>query len=257
MNQIVIDTHLHLDSNKYSNPSEAADALEQDRKAAGIDHCIVLHLLSQNWSKEEFSDALSDYPSLHGFVNVHPEHSNCLNDLEQAIKNLQFCGLKLHPRLQEFSIGSAPTKELVRRAGDLGVPVLIDAFPDGTHIMQGFDALSYVKLANSCPDTKIIVAHMGGHHVLDFVMLAKRVPNLYFDISYSFLYYRGSSVITDMIYGMRSMKFDRIFYGSDYPDRGLKATLDQSIALFDQHTVSALEKNKILYSNASEFFGFS
>ena len=53
------------------------------------------------------------------------------------------------------------------------------------------------------------------------------------------------------------MKFDRIFYGSDYPDRGLKATLDQSIAVFDQHTVSALEKNKILYSNASEFFGFS
>jgi predicted TIM-barrel fold metal-dependent hydrolase len=257
MTQIIIDTHLHLDANKYSNPSKAAAALDQDRQAAGIAHCIVLHLLSQNWSKEEFADALSNYPSLHGFVNIHPDHSNCLNDLEQAVKGLLFCGLKLHPRLQKFSVNNEATKMLVRKAGDLGVPVLIDAFPDGTHLMQGFDALSYGELAKSCPDTKIIIAHMGGHHVLDFVMLAKRIPNLYFDVSYSFLYYRGSSVISDMVYGMKSMKFDRVFYGSDYPDRGLKDTLDQSILIFDQHAVSEADKSKILYQNASKFFGLN
>ena len=44
--------------------------------------------------------------------------------------------------------------------------------------MQGFDALA-LQICKSCPNTKIIIAHMGGHHVIDFVMLAKRIPNLF------------------------------------------------------------------------------
>lgn len=256
MNNSVIDAHLHLDAVRFTNPMEAASALDESRQEAGISHCIVLHLISQNWSKEDFSSALSKFPALHGFVNLYPEDVNCLKDLEKAVRELEFCGLKLHPRLQRFSITTENTKRLVQKAGELNIPVLIDAFPDGTHLMQGFDALAYADLAKSCPNTKIIIAHMGGHHVIDFVMLAKRIPNLFFDISYAFLYYRGSSVIKDMIYGMRNMKFNRIFYGSDYPDRDLDTSLKQSIEIFGRYGVSETDMDKILFQNASLFFGF-
>ena len=48
-----LDAHLHLDA-VFTNPMEAASALDESRQEAGISHCIVLHLISQNWSKEDF-----------------------------------------------------------------------------------------------------------------------------------------------------------------------------------------------------------
>lgn len=252
---MIIDAHLHLDDINFNNPADAAAELEKQRIEADISHCVVLHLLAQNWSMEEFSNALKPYKRLHGMVNLNPFEKDSLEKLEFATSELNFIGLKLHPRLQKFSIFDESVVKLVEYSGHLNVPVLIDAFPDGTHLQQGFSPLHYANLANRCPNTKIIVAHMGGHYVLDFLMLAKRIPNIYFDISYSFLYYESSSIPTNMIYAMRSMKFERIFYGSDYPDRPLHQTLESSKKIFDEHNICGSLLNKVWYENASQFFG--
>ena len=114
-------------------------------------------------------------------------------------------------------------------------------------------ARAQVGVAKACPDTRIVVAHMGGHHVLDLMMLAKRIPNMYFDTSYTLLYYRGSAVIQNIVYAMRSMRFERIFYGSDYPDRSIKDTVDGSYNLLKEYGLSEDEITKILYTNAKEF----
>jgi len=254
---MTIDAHLHLDSDQFASPADAASFLDQEREKAGISHCVVLHLLAQGWSMEEFGEVLALYPKLHGMVNLNPHDKHCHKNLEQAISDMGFIGLKLHPRLQEFSIEEDSVSRLLNTAGELKVPVLIDAFPDGTHLQQGFHALKYAELAKKAPNTNIIIAHMGGHHVLDFLMLAKRIPNIYFDISYSFLYYRGSSITQNMIYAMKSMGFNRIFYGSDYPDRTLAETLKGSLEIFEDYGVVKDDLNKILYNNAASFFGFA
>ena len=251
---MIIDAHLHLDDTKYKSAHEAAAALDLERENVGISHCIVLHLLYQNWSMEEFAEALQAYPKLHGLVNLNPSDENCIEQMNTAIDELGYIGLKLHPRLQEFSIDHEDVRKLVSYCGEKNVPVLIDGFPDGTHLQRGFNAMSYANLALACPDTNIIIGHMGGHYVFDFMMLAKRILNIYFDISYSFLYYRGSSVPSDMIYAMQSMKFDRIFYGSDYPDRSLKETLEGTLEIFNGHGVEKKFMDKILFQNATEFF---
>ena len=59
---------------------------------------------------------------------------------------------------------------------------------------------------------------MGRHYVLDFLMLAKVIPNIYFDTSFSFLYYESDAVIENMVWALKSLGFDRVFYGSDYPE---------------------------------------
>jgi predicted TIM-barrel fold metal-dependent hydrolase len=50
------------------------------------------------------------------------------------------------------------------------------------------------------------------------------------------------------------MKFERIFYGSDYPDRTIFDTLKQSQKLMVEYGLNENEMSKILYSNAKEFF---
>jgi predicted TIM-barrel fold metal-dependent hydrolase len=191
------------------------------------------------------------------FVNINPNSQKAEKEFQNAIERLGFIGLKLHPRLQKFDVDSDATKRLVRLAGDLNVPVLIDAFPDGTNLMQNFNSVNYAKLALHCPKTRIIWAHMGGHYAIDFMMLAKRLPNIYMDMSYSLLYYRGSSVTQDMVYAMRSMRFERIFYGSDYPDRSLHDSLHSSIQELRNQGVNELEMKKLLESNARHFFEWS
>jgi predicted TIM-barrel fold metal-dependent hydrolase len=119
---------------------------------------------------EEVSNAISKFDNLRAFVNIHPEEIGALDKLEYAIKDLNYIGLKLHPRLQEFDLESKACSDLVKKAGELNVPVLICGFPDGTMIMRGFSPMVYANLAKECFNTHIIWAHMGGHYVLDFMM---------------------------------------------------------------------------------------
>ncbi len=239
---MIIDAHLHLDEKVDGTAEGAARELDKQLSDAGIARAIVLHLESQMWPINEVAQAVSKYPRLKAFINIHPGKPDAIQQLSDGINKLGFIGLKLHPRLQEFGINDLKTIDLVKAAGKMSVPVLIDAFPDGTHLMQGFSPVNYSVLAKQCPDTKFIWAHMGGHYVLDFMMLAKRLPNVYMDMSYSLLYYQNSPTVQNMIYAMRSMKFDRIFYGSDYPDRDIKASLQLSLKILKDNALSDFEK---------------
>jgi predicted TIM-barrel fold metal-dependent hydrolase len=251
---MIIDAHLHLDETIDGTAQGAAKELNTQLTNAGISRAIVLHLESQPWSAEEVAKAIAPYKSLRGFINVHPYNKDAKDKLKAGIDELNYIGLKLHPRLQEFKIDHEKTLELVRFAGELNIPVLFDAFPDGTHIMQGFSPVKYAELAKLSPETRIIWAHMGGHYVLDFMMLAKRLPNVYMDCSYSLMYYKNSSIVKDMVYAMRSMKFDRIFYGSDYPDRSIIETKNSSITIFKELGLNEDELTKIMSTNAINFF---
>ena len=252
--KLIIDTHLHLDEKVDGTVQGAAYELNRQLEDAGVDRAVVLHLEIQKWSAEEFSEAIIKYPRISGFINVHPNKKDSKSQLLNGIEKLGFIGLKLHPRLQEFELNDERTIKLVQYAGELNIPVLIDAFPDGTNLMRGFSPLNYGLLAKKCPNTKIIWAHMGGHYVIDFMMLAKRLPNVYFDTSYSLLYYRNSSISSDIVYAMRSMKFDRIFYGSDYPDRTISNTIRESEIFLRNQGLNENELLKIMSSNAQKFF---
>jgi len=254
---MIIDAHVHLDDRIDGTAEGAVRELVRQTREAGITRVVALHLDVQPWSPEEVSEAIAPHQEIEAFVNIHPERTDAERLLHNAIENLGFVGLKLHPRLQEFAVDGMQTVKLVQIAGEMGIPVLFDAFPDGTHLMQGFSPLRYATLARKCPQTKIIWAHMGGHHVIDFMMFAKRLPNVYMDMSYSLLYYRESSVPMNMVYAMRSMGFERVFYGSDYPDRPLGESLKSSLEVLRMYGVSDAELLKLTFTNAASFFGWS
>lgn len=247
-----IDAHLHFDDSSYSSLQEAALNLNLELEGACVEKALVLHLIAQKWGSREVAREVSKYDRIESFVNIDPFSKNCKDQLETALE-LGFCGLKLHPRLQGFPVKDDAVVQLVRCAGELGVPTLIDAFPDGTALMSGFSPLDFAHTAKKCPNSKIIWAHMGGHYVIDMMMLAKRLSNVHFDFSYSLLYYEGSSVPRDIAYAMKSMKYERIFYGSDYPDRSVAGTLHQSRKLLETMQVAESDMDRIFYSNFKEF----
>ncbi|MCX6237717.1 MAG: amidohydrolase family protein [Bacteroidia bacterium] len=251
---MVIDSHLHLNEEIDGTAVGAADELNRQLVESEIERAIVLHLETQPWSIYEFSEAIAKYPRMRGFININPNQANFKEKLLEGIELLGFIGLKLHPRLQGFNLENKNTIQLVQYAGEIGVPVIIDAFPDGTFLMDGFSPLSYANLAQKCPKTKMVWAHMGGHRVIEFMLLAKRLQNVFFDFSYSLLYFQESSIPQDMVFSMRSMKFDRIFYGSDYPDRTVEKSLKMTLKILRRQKLNESEIDKIMYGNAQKFF---
>lgn len=249
------DTHVHLDSNNYQDLDSSFSKLRSEIVQSGIEKVVLLHLDIQPWCWSELIKKVNDTPEVEAFININPNDPDYLDTLRSGIKS-GYIGLKLHPRIHGYRVGSDRVENLVFEAGKLDVPVLIDAFPDGTFLMDGFDPLEYASLAKKCPKTRIIWAHMGGIKVLEFMLLAKRLPNVFLDTSYTLLYFRGSSVSRDLIYAMKSMRYSKIFYGSDYPDRCLEESLLMTIDQMEDAGMSEIDREKILYSNAKEFFGW-
>ena len=254
MRRAVIDTHLHLDDRIAGPAINAANQLNTQLDDYGISRGVVLHLQWQRWTVEEVAEAVRSCDRLVAFVNINPCEEDAHDQLTNCVRNLGYIGLKLHPREQNYSVLDERTQNLVLHAGELGVPVIIDTFPDGRFILQGFYPRDFALLAQSCPETRIVMAHMGGHYVLDFLMLAKAVPNICFDISFSLLYYKSDAVIENMICGLKSLKYDRAFYGSDYPQWPLKEALTKTVDVFKQKGVDSRAIEKILYHNAKGFF---
>jgi predicted TIM-barrel fold metal-dependent hydrolase len=254
---MIIDSHLHLDDRKSNDIFKLAKDLNNDLEDSGIDFGLVLHLDIQPWGLEEFSQALSENQRLLGFANIHPFEINCKKSLLNAVENLGFKGLKMHPRLQKYDISDQRVSDLISFAGEINVPVLIDAFPDGDWLTMGFNVREFMNLARKSPKTKIIFAHFGGHHCIDFMMMAKRLPNVYFDCSYSLLYYRESSITQNIIYCMQSMRFEKVFYGSDYPDRSIQDSLNFSIDEFKKFGVNENNLKQIMGQNFSKLIGLN
>jgi uncharacterized protein len=244
----IVDAHLHLDDRDGASAEQAAQRLVDEMAGCGVSHAIVLHLAFQRWSMEDVAQALASRPMLTGFVNIDPQASDALATIDRAAA-LGFRGLKLHPRLQKYRPDDAACIALVRRAGERGWPVVIDCFPDGHWLLDGLDVRQYGRLAQQAPEARVVVAHAAGHHCLDLLMIAKRVPNLWMDLSYSLLYYDGP-VVDNLFYAMRSIRHERVNFGTDYPDRALAVSVQRSLALFDRHGLTGEARDKILCKNA-------
>ena len=253
----IIDTHLHLDDKISQDLKVVVNTLDQNLIACNVSRGIVLHLLIQKWSYKEVGELTMNSQTLKAFQNVNPFLETKYKELEDGVKNFGYVGLKLHPRSQKFKLDDPCIVDICRYAGELSTPVLIDAFPDGNAIMEGFNVIDFSTLAIACPDTNFIWAHFGGHFVIDFMMVAKRLPNVYLDLSYSWLYYRGSSVVQDLAYAVKSMRYSKIFYGSDYPDRTIANSINLCLESFANFGIDGKDLDKLLFTNARDFFGWN
>jgi len=250
-----IDTHLHLDSNSQLLVSEQVQKIESDLNSLGGEHGILLHLDWQKFDKKEIAREVQKYENLSAYVNVVPGPRGFLQELGYSVNSLGFKGLKLHPRYNDFRLDSKNTLAICLEAGDLGIPVLIDAFVDGEFLKRKINIRDFSNLAEKCPHTNFIWAHMGGYKVLDFLFLGKHFTNVFMDFSFTIQYFQGSSVITDVIYAIRNMRFEKLFYGSDFPDKSIGEALGIVSETFLKYDLTADQMDQLFYRNAVRYLG--
>lgn len=249
----MIDAHVHLDDRAFSDASDAVTDVRRRLAEAGIDQGWLIHLITQPWSVQDVAAASASADELITFVHVDPGSDTAAQDLEIAVRDLGYTGLKIHPRLCPRRVNDGASIAIGRRAAELRVPIIVDVFPDGNWLLDGHRVHDVAEFARAVAPAPVLAAHFGGHHVIDLMMMAKRVPNLWVDVSFSLLYYSNSTVPKDILYALRSMDYRRTIYGSDHPDRPIGEVLERSLLMVLGNGADQEQLDRLMHGNAVAF----
>jgi predicted TIM-barrel fold metal-dependent hydrolase len=209
---MIFDMHMHIEQGSSLGWQVSAADCIRAMDEAGVERSAVMTLSDLPGHNprglELIAEACHSYPDrLHGFVRLNPAYLETSRQLlKQAITELGFKGLKLHPVSTLQHPGGAATIDLVRYAGELGVPTL---FHCGDEPLS--TPLSIAQTAAACPDAIIILGHMGGYfHVDEALEVAERFPNIVLETS--------AMPYPDKIHtAVARIGAERVVFGSDGP----------------------------------------
>lgn len=254
----IFDGHCHLDS-KSGDCATALAELRREAEANGVAGILLLNIPGPQFGGVVGfeNEEVIEKASAHGdFFRVFP----CVNPLDAdaagrvaTYKKLGASGIKLHPRLHIYKVDGDPCVNLLKAVGAEGLPAIICGFPDGLNIALGNTPDAFGRLALSCPETRIAIGHACGHRIIEAMMIAKAFNNIHLDISFSPLYYQGSSVMNDIAYSLKSIKGRKAFWGTDFPDRPYAKTVEMSESVFSNMELSETALDMIFSSNVLSF----
>lgn len=220
---MIIDAHTHISDSDYGN----IDIYEKESAVAGIDKSILFPGGSIDVRKmtryitmkeappkipvnnELILDIVKRNPNKYkAFIGINPKELNrndTLDVFEKGINQDGFVGLKLSPTSHQFSFSDTTVQELVKMAGEFGIPVY-----SHTGFSPGVTTDDFAMCAKAFPKTNFILGHMGfGSADIDAVMYAKKLDNLFIETS------GGSSIIIKQAFEI--LGDEKIIFGSEFP----------------------------------------
>lgn len=206
----IIDTHTHLPGWTFGGKPRPIADLRREFTAAGLcgawlyttDGCIM--------EPEKNNDILAeavkndrDFFMPFCTVSPHAGEQAAIREMERCQRQFRMRGVKFHPWLQAFSMTHPAVLPIMRRAGELGLPVI---FHDGTPPYSS--SLQIAAVAEQAPNTTFILGHAGLDDLHEDAILAcRRHPNIYLCFCSP-----SSGSIAEAI---RRCPVERLLYGSD------------------------------------------
>lgn len=221
----------------FGGPNQALQG-ELDEARAGNDGVIAL--------AEKHAEVLP-------IATVHPYDGQAALDELARVAARGVKVLKIHAHTQRFDASDPRVLALARRAGELGVVVLMD----NANILPG-DSEKLFNLAAQAPGTTFVFAHMGAMNFRFWNVLALArtadgfaLRNVHFDISATVLLAADSPIEEEFVWTLRNVGIDHVLLGSDHP----QITLAQTLEAFERLDLTDEEKAKIRSGNARRLFG--
>jgi predicted TIM-barrel fold metal-dependent hydrolase len=251
----VFDVHVHLWNGEKSVQDYMAQLAETKQKVARFGGIWMANLgkLEETRQKNEELIALSArYPQMIPIGSVHPYDGEAAFDELKRMADGGISVIKLHPHTQKFDASDARVTALCKRAGELGIVILMD----NANIIPG-DSEKLFNLAVAAPKTRFVLTHMGAMNFRfwNIVPLARTAKdfwpdNLWFEISGTVVLAADSPIEQEFIWTIRNVGIDRVVLGSDFP----QLSLAQAVDALERLDLKREEKDKILYGNAEALF---
>lgn len=252
---MIVDCHTHVGEPEHLSHQFVADA----RMASGnpkqelavrladhweamksVDKAVVLGFRAHHVGYVIPNEYVAGYVKAHpekliGFCSIDPNDTDAVEQLDYCVKTLGLRGLKLGPIYQNMHPHDARFQALFARAAQLEMPILIH---QGTTFcsnvsLEYADPVLLQEVALKHPNLKMVIAHMGHPWIGETLVLIRKHPSLYTDISA--LYYRPWQFYNALILAQEYGVTHKLLFGSDYPVT-TPASTQEALAKVNQFT---------------------
>ena len=262
---MIIDAHVHVhpDAKGFGDKYDATvEFLIENLEDSPVEKACVLPIAAEdpflrNVTNDFVAEICEKYPDqLIGFASVDPKKGEAAaKELEDLVTKYDLKGLKLHPRFQGFSPDDPVIFPVVRKAGELGIPVAIDSYIWKPTPLKWQMPLLIDDLAKAAPETKIIVCHSGGYRFMDALFLAKANDNVYLDTSATLRWLMGTPFEDQFAFMLKSAGAERIIFSSDHPEHPTKDCYEHTKLALDKFGFNEEEQGMIFGANIIRLLG--
>jgi uncharacterized protein len=160
------------------------------------------------------------------FCSVDPTDPGALAELRRCVQDLRARGIKLSPHYQSFSPMDPRACALYAYAEREGLPIAFHqaTSPVSNAPLRYAHPMALDEVATAFPGLKIVVAHLGHPWEADAIVLVRKHPNVYADISAQF--YRPWQFYNSLVLCQEYAQMGKVFFGTDYPVTTPQETLD-------------------------------
>ena len=241
---MIVDVHTHLPKVRETVADSKADMVRNvrpDRAFKGnisweeyreamelVDRTIVFGIArgGENPNDETAAFASAHPDKVIGFMSVNPNDDHCIEEMERGAHDLGLKGIKLGPMYQDFHPLNKKAFAVYEKAQKLNLPIIFHqatSYPRTAPLKYAPPVL-LEEVALAFPDLKMVIAHMGHPWYADTIVLIRKQPNVYGDISA--LFYRPWQYYNTLVLGMEYGQLPKLLFGTDYPVTTPEETLD-------------------------------
>ena len=199
---------------------------------SAVSRAIVFGINSIALGMHTPNDAIAAYANAHpekiiGFMSVDPNNPDALDEIDRCVNDLGLKGIKMSPVYQHYDPNGDRARRVHRRAEELGLPILTHA---AYHViantpMEWANPLLYDPVAREFPNLKIILAHIGLPWYTDAMVMIRKHPNVFADVS--------GGVPLRPWWGYQALSFchenrvmQKLLFGSDFPIATIEDTIE-------------------------------
>ena len=256
------DTHVHLryeiespyHDGRTSLPEDLIRNFNQSKyKRVGV---IVMAPVNNIEKTKAQNDSVIAFCKRHlkfyPICSVHPDDEKLALDEIERLAKLGVKFLKLHSITQDFDVASPNVSSVVQKCAENKMIILFD----GSNPFDPAQNGKFLSLALQNPESRMIIAHLGGTDFHDFAILIalnklKWFPkNIWFDLSAISDMYADSPYEDQIVWTCRKIGIEHILYGSDFP----YTTPDDAITDTQNLGFTEDELSKIFYENSEKLF---
>lgn len=191
-----------------------APNLSRDMRDMGVTHSLVLAIdmaIPNEHPRKTLTVAGHRADEFTGYGSVHPRALRARERFEEQM-HLGARGMKMHPSNQTFRPDHASAMRIYRWCGEEGIPVFWHCGPAGIEPRLGrylSQVRWYEEPIRANPKTQFVLGHSGALQHREAIVLQKKYPNVWLDIS-SLSLGQFNDLVADA-------DMSRVMFGSDWP----------------------------------------
>lgn len=168
-----------------------------------------------------------------GFAGIDLAEEGAVEEVERCAQDLGLRGLKIGPIYQGIHPLDERALPVYERAQSLGLPIV---WHQGTTFVRhaplwAAQPTAIDEVASRYPDLRIVIAHLGHPWVVDTIVVVRKHPNVYADVSA--LHPRPWQLYNALRTAVEYRIWPKLLFGSDFPfftpletSAGLRAVAD-------------------------------